>query len=430
MLRYGYFYRFTIALLCILLLFTLPSCKSSEILHTPTISPSTHQPIKFVTNLTQTGVGIVRNVPPFSCISTEPATFAGSFDVRWLDCPKYLSSEQHQKLLYAIPCVTFNTDTVWPSEIPYSYDYSGIMEAGKNPGLGINGLHSKGITGKGVSIAIIDQPLFTDHPEYRDNLVLYEEIHVGENETASIHGSAVSSIAVGKTCGVAPDAKLYYWGVNNAKDPYLNDRSDSNTAFADSLAVAVNRMLEVNAKLPVDDKIRVLSISHGIKDLNDTGVKVFLEAVDRAKEAGVFVITTTTYQYYDFLSKETDFAGLGKIDYLSDPDDLSTYSLGYFETSNAEEYIDKLLLPMDARTTADPSGAEDYVFYAYGGYSWIAPYLAGLYALAIQVTPNITPDIFWKTALATSDKLKVRIDIKKYTFNHVISPNALIDKLK
>jgi subtilisin family serine protease len=307
------------------------------------------------------------------------------------------------------------------------------MAAGKNPGLGVNALHEQGINGKGVSIAIIDQTLFTGHPEYQDNLALYEEIHVIPGENAAMHGSAVSSIAVGKTCGVAPDAKLYYWAVDFAKSMNIQDASDKNIAFADGVAVAVDRMLEVNARLPESDKIRVLSISRGFDDLSDTGVQTFLKAVERAKAAGIFVITTSTFRYYDFMTPATDFAGLGKSDYAGDPDTLSTYTLSPWEQEYSSAFIDKLLVPMDARTTADFTGPDDYVFYPQGGFSWVAPYLAGLYALSVQVKPDVTPELFWTTALDTSSKLTVKIpataDGKEYTFNHVINPQALIDAL-
>ena len=39
-------------------------------------------------------------------------------------------------------------------------------------------------------------------------------------------------------------------------------------------------------------------------------------------------------------------------------------------------------MPVDARTTASPTGRGDRVFYHSAGSSWYAPYLAGAYALA------------------------------------------------
>ena len=187
-----------------------------------------------------------------------------------------------------VPNITFNSDTVFPNTMPKGYDPDAILEAGKNPGLGIRSLHERGITGSGVGIAIIDQPLYTGHPEYSGQLALYEEIHVIPDEDASMHGSAVSSIAVGKSCGVAPGAKLYYWAVNFSKKIYNMDSDDASIAFADGLAVAIDRVLEVNKSLPQNEKIRVISISRGFDNLEDEGVKAFLAAVERAKKSGIF----------------------------------------------------------------------------------------------------------------------------------------------
>jgi hypothetical protein len=83
-------------------------------------------------------------------------------------------------------------------------------EQAKNPGLGVRRLHEKGITGRGVRVAILDQPLLVDHQEYVERVRLYEEIDLQGRTEPAMHGAAVASIAVGKTVGVAPEAELYY----------------------------------------------------------------------------------------------------------------------------------------------------------------------------------------------------------------------------
>ena len=85
------------------------------------------------------------------------------------------------------------------------------MEWGKNSGLGILQLRAQGVTGQGVNAAVIDGPLLTEHQEYADRLQLYEEINILDPKwEAAPHGSAVASLALGKTVGVAPEANLYY----------------------------------------------------------------------------------------------------------------------------------------------------------------------------------------------------------------------------
>ena len=80
-----------------------------------------------------------------------------------------------------------------------------------NPVMGIRELHAEGITGKGVTVAIIDQHLVPEHPEFQGKIVKYYD--VGINKPAgvgSMHGPAVTSLMVGDNIGTAPDASVYY----------------------------------------------------------------------------------------------------------------------------------------------------------------------------------------------------------------------------
>jgi subtilisin family serine protease len=83
-------------------------------------------------------------------------------------------------------------------------------------------LHKKGYTGKGINIAIIDQVLLLEHPEYRNSVRYYKEFGVKEGceklgrsyefYPAQYHGPAVASLSVGTNCGSAPDAGLFFFG--------------------------------------------------------------------------------------------------------------------------------------------------------------------------------------------------------------------------
>jgi hypothetical protein len=111
---------------------------------------------------------------------------------------------------------SFDSRTIWPARLPAGFDPAATMALGKNPGLGIRALHARGVTGRGVGIAIIDQALLTDHAEYGNRLKLYEEIHQMPSD-AQMHAPAVASIAVGSSVGVAPEADLYFIAEWHAK---------------------------------------------------------------------------------------------------------------------------------------------------------------------------------------------------------------------
>jgi hypothetical protein len=357
------------------------------------------------------------SIPTFDPNSDNP----WQVDLRSRDLTKIDMANSLADLMYA----DFDSETQWPAsdKLPADYDWQKIMELGKDPGLGIRQLHEQGITGKGVGLAIIDLTLLVDHPEYKDRLRVYEEADdvTGGWEEVQMHGPAVASIAAGNSVGVAPDADLYYiatgdcGGANSIEDLDFSCR-----------AKAIRRIVEINKTLPDDRKIRVLSMSFGWGP-GSKGYEEITKAVNEAKANGIFVISSSLSQ-----SDGLNFHGLGRKP-LSDPNDFSSYEPGLWWQ---QRFFDQgllsnvLLVPMDSRTTASPTGTEDYVFYREGGWSWSIPYLAGMYALAVQVKPEITPEEFWDVALKTGKTIPIQHDGKKYSFGVILDPQTLINAIK
>jgi hypothetical protein len=85
---------------------------------------------------------------------------------------------------------------------------------------------------------------------------------------------------------------------------------------------------------------------------------------------------------------------------------------------------------MDSRTLAGYLDADEYFFCSNGGWSWCTPYVAGVYALACQVKPTITPDEFWSLAVKTGRTIEIDRKGKKAPLGPIIDPAALIDALK
>lgn len=304
--------------------------------------------------------------------------------------------------------ISFSSTTRWPEQLPDGFDPEYILEFNKNPGLGIRALHEQGITGEGVSIAILDQALLPGHQEYADSLMSYERIHC-RPPYAEMHGSAVASIAVGNDVGVAPDAKLYYIAESHSHGDVLD---------ASVLADCVLRVLEYNRHLPEGGKIRVISISRGYNE-KDIGYREMTDAIRQADEAGVLVMTTSTAQYYDFT-----LFGMDR-DYLADPDDMDSYEPASWiadrAASQPQFFSDFTLVPMGSRTYAAPTGNGDYEIGHNGGLSWAVPWCAGFYALCCQVKPEITPSEFIETVKATSVPVG---------FGNIVDPAAAIKSLQ
>jgi hypothetical protein len=333
-----------------------------------------------------------------------------SYDLSTVDLRSSLN-----ELLFA----SFDDLTIWPpaDKMPEGYDPERIMELGKNPGLNIRSLHQEGITGKKIGIANIDQPLLVDHQEYLSHLRLFEEL--GPKYNAQMHGAAVASIAVGKTVGVAPDADLYFLTF----DPC--GQSIENFDFS-CLAKAVRRVIEINKQLPSDRRIRVLSMEIGWWS-GSIGYADITAAVEEARNAGIFIICSSEQQIYGF-----QFHGLGRSP-LADPDSFESYEPGLWWADSfyqGQTPDNTLMVPMDSRAVASPTGNSDYVFYREGGWSWSIPYIAGVYALAAQVKPDITPDVFWSTALQTGQTIKITHEGREYSCGVILDPVALIHKLQ
>lgn len=358
--------------------------------------------------------GILTEIPVHNEGSVDPFRM----DLRHYDLRKADLADRLRDLVHAI----FDIHTKWPKDLPKGFDPEKSMELGKNPGLGIRGLHEKGITGKGVGIAIIDQTLLVDHVEYKDQLRHYDQLgEDAEYSTASMHGPAVASIAVGKSVGVAPRADLYFispgWKIVKGQVDFA------------SLAASVDRIVAINQQLPKDRKIRVLSMSIGW-DKNSIGYGAIVKSVNSAKKQGIFVVSSSIRDTYSGFF----FHGLGR-DPLADPESPRSYGPGswwggkYYQTGIIVGGLEALLIPMDSRTTAAMSSSVDYAFYPEGGWSWCAPYIAGLYAMACQVRPSVTPESFWKAALATGDTVTLSNDGKTYSFGKIVNPAKIMEAL-
>ncbi|UCC68361.1 MAG: S8/S53 family peptidase [Armatimonadota bacterium] len=275
----------------------------------------------------------------------------------------------------------FNSETRWPdgSQLPPGFDPQAVLQQGKNPGLGVRGLHARGLDGRGTGLAIIDQPLVQDHREYADRMARHEELDV-EGTPPQMHGPAVASVAVGRTCGVAPRAALHYYAV-----PMWSWRS------CEPYRKVIESILAHNRSATGDQRIRVVSISQGMFSQWEDYAE-WQETLAKAAAQGVLVVTCDR----DWL----DYGTLQRKE-SADPDDPTGYVRGRFGGPH-----DALYVPAANRTIAGREGPEAYTYDRIGGMSWAAPYLAGLAALAFQINPELDPALIvrlWQEGATKTD---------------------------
>jgi hypothetical protein len=310
----------------------------------------------------------------------------------------------------------YDSQTIWPPKdrMPPGFDPAQILELGKNPGLGVRGLHTQGITGRGIGIGIVDHFPLTDHREYAGQVKWYEEINVWGASTAQMHGLAVASIAVGRTVGVAPEAELYFVG--------FGDNLRIGSFLPHYYAQGVRRLLQVSRRLPHEHRIRAMSLSFG-PGPGLLGYEDFISAIKEAEAEGIFVAWCGEGRF--------PISGLG-VAPAADRDDFQSYSVPpwiLWRLPRAGPVSGRLFVPMDSRTTASPTGVNDYVFYGPGGASWTVPYAAGAYALAAQVAPDITPEQFWSLALKTGRNVQAKSNGRDVAVGPLINMAALVKAL-
>lgn len=281
---------------------------------------------------------------------------------------KDLSQENFSNIsVDVLRTIEFDTETVWPGKenLPQRFNPEKLLEESKNPGLGIRELHERGITGQGIVVAIIDQKLDINHPEYKDSIADYSEYGETEKEAISMHGPSVTSLFVGKDCGVAPGAKLVYKAVPTGR----------NFLFE---AKALNDIIEKNKIVPQDEKVRVVGCSIGYRtEKPEPGLNEWINALKKAKDAGIFVVDVGGDQI------DVSFGGGGSPD---NKDNFENYLPWLGQDSGDEE----LVVPSDYRTMASSWNKEgQYMYNGRGGISWSVPYLAGLFALALQINPGM-----------------------------------------
>ncbi len=296
----------------------------------------------------------------------------------------------------------FDSKTIFPQSV--SKKFTERLEIAKNRGLGINKLHNMGYTGKGVTVAIIDQPLLVSHEEIKDNIIHYEELipSSGSSTVASQHGIAVSSVLCGKNIGVLPDAKLVYFSTSGIINRLI-----------DECFQALENLIEYNKTLPEENKIHVVSVSFGFsydnisREEQEKVDKKLKEITKRLNENDIFLVSPAlnkTHNLYYVGSDRNIEADLEEANNYFEP----VYLKNIKEQNQIQKMPTVLVVPQDRTTVASEKGNNDYTYYTDGGVSWATPYLAGIYALAKSVDKTLTPDKFFEYAISTGQMKELK----------------------
>lgn len=268
-----------------------------------------------------------------------------------------------------IKTLWFDQSTIW-----FGQDRQiaqNILELGMNPGLGVRALHAEGITGKGVTVAIIDQPVILEHSEFEGKIVKYRDMGTGEaSDQGSMHGPAVTSLLVGEHIGTAPGANIYYVAIPS----WLLD--------AQYYADALEWIIEENEKLPQGSKIRAVSVSATPSGIwsETKNAEAWDAAYQRATEVGILVLDCS---YENGITVPCTYD-------LHDPDNVAKCIPNWTGLTDSPHV--RLNIPTSRTTATEVVNMHVGFSYQYtgrGGLSWTTPYLAGVLAMGWQINPNL-----------------------------------------
>lgn len=279
-----------------------------------------------------------------------------------------------------------------------------LLDDGKLSKL-LEGLHSKEVTktskldGSGVRIAFIDQGFDKDMSEFKGRVVRhmtcvwnekdnrYDVVEWTEEQACldSFHGNTAADLAVGKECGVAPNAEIYFFEVNQKKD----DKPGKVEAILNYI-----RKNEENLKLDIISFSAMAS-------------QAVLDIAGKIKEeAGSEFIDSRTFWPYFIPGREANGETI-EAEYVRSARKVLDEHPELQEDEKAQLLAnpDAMAFPAEGKTSIQIIKKDGEIIKesrkfngAICGTSFVIPQLVGYLALAKQINPDITLEKFIEMA--------------------------------
>lgn len=270
----------------------------------------------------------------------------------------------------------------------------------------IDSFHAAGIDGSGVTIAVIDEGINTHLPEFSDADIEVREPSYcygpdgaeapADTEDIDIarHGTNVVGTIVGNgkhytgdngTRGVAPGAKILFYGVGPIDAACLD--ADGSARIALGLGVVIDQA--------VDDGADIISISVAAPNR-------ITESLANAYRAGVIVVAAVSNQGEDDVSGDSPPVtnnGVIGVSALRPDNTVMTNADG---DPLVSDYVDVVAPGVDIATVGSEGGSWNDLSLSRGT-SYAAPIVAANLALAMQKYPDATPNQMIQSLVRNTD---------------------------
>ena len=249
----------------------------------------------------------------------------------------------------------------------------------------IRKLHEQGINGQGINVAVIDYGFSPIPDELKESLKSYKRM---STPNSHFHGSVVSSLLTGKNIGIAPQCNLNFYEFS-----YDYQVDDTLNALRDII-----RLNEHGAN------IRIVNISASLHA--EQSPEIYEQLKAKLESQGCYIIDSLVFDDELFTSCNQD--SVNKEYYFS-------------PWQNPEMFSNRLIVPSGGKMIPLWNTEKDYIYCGWTSYSWSIPRLSGMFALALQVNPDLTFKEFVDLARETK--------ITNEQGFSIINPTGIIEKL-
>ena len=268
----------------------------------------------------------------------------------------------------------------------------------------LNTVHQKGITGKGVTIAVIDGPVDTSNPALKGtNITDKSRCTIQDSPEGIRHGTDMAIILVSPISGVAPDATLYNYQASTA-DTTSNGSCESNGDKLDTTAALINQAVE--------DGAQIISISLSVSDSSNE----LKWAVTNAITKGVIIVAAAGNEgHQDDTTQLGRYSGVVGVSAINSDGTFASYS------NSADGMVTAAF--GGPYNTFDVNTGEPATVH---GTSISTPLVAGMLALARQKWPDATTNQILQLLVHTG--LNPNHDWNKYTGYGAAALGSLVNQ--
>ena len=268
----------------------------------------------------------------------------------------------------------------------------------------LNTVHQKGITGKGVTIAVIGGPVDTSNPALKGaNITDKSRCTIQDSPEGVRHNTDMAIILVSPISGVAPDATLYNYQAFTGSTT-SNGSCDSNGGRLNKVSALINQAVE--------DGAQIISVSQSVSDSSNE----LKWAVTNAITRGVIIVAAAGNEALpDDITALGRYSGVLGVSAINSDGTFASYSNwgdGVVTAAFGGPY-----------TTYDVNTGEPVTVQ---GTSISTPLVAGMLALARQKWPDATTNQILQLLVHTG--LNPDHDWNKYTGYGAAALGSLVNQ--